>query len=370
MRAKGVLGLFVAISMIAAEAHGDLLNKARGKAKEAIQEATGEKPQAPGAPSGQGGALAEAAALSTSGAVGGSGKHPGPSTEKREYYPSVSYATVLDGVTVHYKQHKFALNNIQATFIEDGATGYIILRTADGAALYRYDFRAQPVKKPYTLLEIMGTFDLRTGEKLSGGSMQASLDGPDAYVLDFYLPTEHFYTFPFTVDVIGSDDPFAGDNWWVTSGDWLDWGYLMIPEADPEKNLYWKMWMRRKDKGATTRLKEDVKVRVEVQGPGGLLCVSRDATRSMGPAWERWEFDMAHPSEGTTTWGEYFKAKNLLAKDGDYTLTVKMNEALYGTWKFSVAEGKLQHKGRTMRAETDPLRFIEGGRVAWWYCRE
>ena len=80
---------------------------------------------------------------------------------------------------------------------------------------------------------------------------------------------------------------------------------------------------------------------------------------------------MAHPEEGATAaWGEYFKAKDLLAKDGDYTLTVKVNETLYGTWKFAVAGGKFQYKGRTVRAEADPLRFIEGGRDAWWYCRE
>lgn len=363
MNAKSMWVWAIGVFVIAAAAHGGILDRVRDAAREAVQEVTGEKAEAPAAPAGPGQVPAGSAAS-------GGGSHPGPSAERREYYPSVSYATLLNGVTVHYRHHKFALDNIQATFIEEGATGYIILRKADGTELYRYDFRAQPVSKPYTLLELMGTFDLRKGEQLSGGGMQVDLDGPGAYVLDFYLPAEHFYTFPFTVDVIGSDDPFAGDNWWVTSGDWFDWGYLMITDADPEKNLSWRMWLRRTDKGTTTRLKEDAKVRVEIRGPGGLVCVSRDATRSIGPDWNRWDFDMAHPTEGTTTWGEYFKAKNLLANDGEYTLTVMKNDTLYGAWKFSVAEGRLQHKGRTLRAETDPLRFIEGGRVAWWYCRE
>ena len=244
------------------------------------------------------------------------------------------------------------------------------MRKADGAELYRFDFKTQPVENPYTLLEIMGTHDLRTGQQLSGGGIQVDLDGPGQYVLDFYLPTEHFYTFPFGVEKVGSDDPFAGDDWLVTTGAWEDWGYLYIPKADPEQNLYWKMWLRRKDKGDTASLEKDVKVRVEITGPGGVVCVSRDATRSLGPQWVRWEYDMAYPSDGTTTWNEYFKAKNILAKDGDYTLTVKLDDQVYGTWKFSVVGGKFAYKGQTVRSEANPLTFVEGGRDAWWYRKE
>lgn len=378
MNTKAMLVAVVLLGLLIGTAQAGILNKVKEAAKEIAEEVTKEQPAGAGAASKSeagGGAAApgntEGGGSAITAAASSGGKHPGPSTEKREYYPSLSYSTVLNGVKVHYKQHTFSLNNIQATFIDDNQAGYIILRTAAGKELYRFEFRAQPVEKPYTLLEIMGTFDVRTGEKLSGGAFQVELEGPGDYVLDFYLPTEHFYTFPFTVEVIGSDDPFAGENWWVTSGDWFDWGYLYIPQANPEQNLYWKQWIRRKDKGQTARLEEDVKIKVEIHGPGGLLCVSRDATFSLGPDWNRWEFDMAHPEEGATAaWGEYFKAKDLLAKDGDYTLTVKVNEALYGTWKFTVAGGKFQYKGRTVRAEADPLRFIEGGRDAWWYCRE
>ena len=37
---------------------------------------------------------------------------------------------------------------------------------------------------------------------------------------------------------------------------------------------------------------------------------------------------------------------------------------------FAVKGGKLNYTGRTLREKADPLTFIEGGRDAWWYCRE
>ena len=116
---------------------------------------------------------------------------------------------------------------------------------------------------------------------------------------------------------------------------------------------------------------KDVKPRIEItrDGDSKLVCVSRDITLSIRPEWVRYEFDMIFPKEGTSG-GAYFKAKDLLGTDGDYTLTMKLDDKPYGTWKFSIAGNKLQLRGRAERGKADPLTFIEGGRDAFWYCRE
>jgi hypothetical protein len=296
-------------------------------------------------------------------------EHPKASTEKREYYPSLSFSTVLNGVLVQWKNGEFRLHHIQATFIENKAKGYAILRTANNTELFRFDWTAQPLKQPYTLLDINKVTDLATGEAVYGG---ADLKRTGDFVLDFYLPTEHFYTFPFSISKLKSKNAFAGQDWWYPSGDWDKWGYLLISDNNPEQNLTWKMWLRRRTRDDKSELHKDVTVKVEIKGSGGLVCVSRDMTRSLGPDWVRWEFDMAYPSTGNkaTTWNEYFKAKHLLKKDGKYTLKVKIDGSTYGTWKFAVKGGKLQYRGRSVRATADPLRFVEGGLDAWWYESE
>lgn len=283
-----------------------------------------------------------------------------------EYYPSLSFSTVLNGVTIVYTGGEFRLDRIQGTFINPGAKGYTMLRSADGTELYRMDWEAEAIKTPYTLLQIHTTTDLATNEPIFGF---IPLNKEGDYVLDFYLESGQFYTFPFSVKTVQPVNAFSGQTWWVMEGDWQKWGYLYIPDNNSEQNLYWKMWLRRVSQNDKSELHEEHDIKVKITGPKGVVCVSRDATRDLGPTMTRWEFDMVYPSKGTkeTSWNEYFKAKHLLATDGKYTLTVTMDGNLYGEWPFEVKGGKLQYKGRSDRATAEHTRFVEGGLDAWWY---
>jgi hypothetical protein len=292
---------------------------------------------------------------------------PARKDKDRKYAPGLSFSTVLNGVLVLPKNGNFQLNRIQATFIPDGCEGgFVVLRKADGTELYQYDWKPDRLKKPYTLLNFHQTTDLQSGEKGGGGGSKPLKPGD--YVLDFYLPTEHFYTFPFSIKQVGGDDPFGEGQCFVTTGDWERWGYLYYVDANPERNLVWKVWLCNDACG-----EKDIKVRVEVvrDADGDLVCTSRpNTTYSVQPKWSRREFDMVFPEGKDVPHGTYFKAKDLLRTDGAYTLTMKIDDKVYGTWKFVIENGKPQYTGRTVRAEADPLTFVEGGRDAFWYARE
>ncbi|MBN1489661.1 MAG: hypothetical protein JXA69_07070 [Phycisphaerae bacterium] len=283
----------------------------------------------------------------------------------RKYPPGLSFATVLNGVKLLPKDGKFTLNHIQTAFLPEGCEGgFVVLRTADGKELYQWDWKPDHLKKPYTLLNVHNVVNLETGEKIAGHLDMAK---PGKYVLDFYLPDEHYYTFPFTISKAGSDDPFGDGDAWLLDGDWEDCAYWFYPEADETKSLYWKVWLRHKGSGEA-----DAKIKLEVKrdADGTLVCQNReDVSFRLKPDWVRYEFDMIFPPKGTSG-GAYFKAKDLLATDGDYTLTIMVNDKPRGTWKFAVKGGKLNYTGRTLREKADPLTFIEGGRDAWWYTRE
>jgi hypothetical protein len=60
-------------------------------------------------------------------------------------------------------------------------------------------------------------YDLKTGQSVPGW---APLKKKGDFVLDFYLPAEHFYSFPFKVSVLPAANAFSGEDWWVTEGDW------------------------------------------------------------------------------------------------------------------------------------------------------
>jgi hypothetical protein len=149
---------------------------------------------------------------------------------------------------------------------------------------------------------------------------------------------------------------------WFLDGPWEDWGYLYYSEARPEQNLLWKVWLRNKEPDVRGI---DAKVDVTIYRGGAPICTNPPAAHNLKPMWNRWEFMMSEPMKGTSG-GRYFKAKDLLAKDGKYQLRMTIDGKPYGTWNFQVKGGCLAYAGRTIRG-SDPLTFVEGGLDAWWY---
>ncbi|MFH1746840.1 MAG: hypothetical protein ABIG44_07315 [Planctomycetota bacterium] len=328
------------------------LGRLRGEAKKAIKEAIKDDKD-------------DKAAKKEAG-KSGEGRPKARKDAERKYPPGVSYSSLLNGVAVLAKNGQFRLNHVQGTFIPEGCEGgFVVLRTADGKELFQIDWKPDRLEKPYTLLSVVKQTDLRSGETIPGGMDLAT---PGDYVLDFYLPDEHFYTYPFSVARIGGDDPFGEGKCYVLEGDWRDWGYLYYREAKPDQSLQWKVWLRN-----NACDEKDIKIRVEIKndGNGELVCTSRElTTHSVQPQWIRLELDMVFPEGKEVPHGTYFKAMDLLKTDGAYTLTMQIDGEPYGTWKFTVEDGKFNYTGRTLRDKADSLTFIEGGRDAWWYAKE
>ncbi|MBW2264540.1 MAG: hypothetical protein JRG91_21450 [Deltaproteobacteria bacterium] len=279
--------------------------------------------------------------------------------------PGIMFSTLLDNVKMQSGTGYFMIDNkLQAVFIPDKSSGSILLSKADGAKLYRYDWEGELIKQPYVRLAIKGTTDLKKGEKV----YDYPVLGVGDYVLDFFLGEDRFYTYPFSVSKKASPDPFLGGDLFFLEGAWSDWSYLYYSNADPEKNLIWKVWLRHQSHEV---VRKDADIHIEIIGGKGkkkkVLCQSRpNKSYSLPRDWARFSFDMVNPPVKTSG-GEYFKAKDLLAKDGKYTLVMKLDGKAYGKWKFEVKGGKLQYTGLTERGKADPLTFIEGGRDAWWY---
>ncbi|HUU84900.1 MAG TPA: hypothetical protein VM243_15480 [Phycisphaerae bacterium] len=343
-----ILALSIAV---AGTANAQIPGNLTGKAKKAIEKKLSDKDKE----------ADEQQASDKSGSRPPANKDAG-----RKYAPGLSYSSVLNGLQMLAKNGGFSLHHIQATFLpEDYKEGFSVLRTADGKEIYRFDWKPQILEKPYALLDNTKTTDLATGETPPGA---VPLTTPGDYVLDFYLPTEHFYSFPFSVVKIAGDDPFGPGECYTLDGDWRDWGYLYYSEARPDQSLQWKAWLR--NDGCEEKPLE-IRIEITRDQDGELVCTSREnTTYKVQPKWIRFEFDMVFPKGKEVPHGTYFKAQDLLETDGAYTLNMKLDGQPYGTWRFAVQGGKFNYTGRTLRGETDPLTFIEGGRDAWWYARE
>lgn len=278
--------------------------------------------------------------------------------------PGIMFSTLLTNATIQPKTGEFRIENqMQVVFLQPNQKGWTMLRKAEGEELVKFNWVAETIKEPYYRVGDVINTDLKTGEIGNPVMLQ-----PGKYVLDFYTDAGKFYSFPFSVDKIASDDPFAGGDLYFMEGDWSDWGYFYYSDANPEQSISWKIWLRNKG----FEVNKDIKIRIEVTRDKDkkLICTSRERmTHTLRQVWVRYAFDLISPMEGTSG-GAYFKAKDLLAVDGAYTLTFKIDGAVYGVWKFNVAGGKLEYTGRTVRGKADPLTFIEGGRDAFWYKKQ
>lgn len=278
-----------------------------------------------------------------------------------DYPPGISYSSLLDGVILYPKDGRFCLQHIQATFMPDPKTrGWAIL-TKDGTEIYRYEFKVEKMKPPYFLMDFYKARDLRDGKDIPPYDIKLTESGN--YVLDFYLDSGKFYTFPFSISKLEASDPFSERPGYFIDGAWEKWGYLFYTEANPKALIEWKIWLRTK----STSPEKSVKISIDVKNSAGkVVAMNRSRTNyTLQQQWSRRAFDLVNPKGETI-----MQAGQFLSKDGDYTLTMKIDNKLYGTWKFKIAGGKLNYTGRTVRGKENPLTFVEGGRDAWWYEKQ
>jgi hypothetical protein len=291
---------------------------------------------------------------------------PASATTAQKMPPGIMFATLLNNVAVNAKGGWLKLGNqIQNVFMPDGSTGRVVLSKVSGTefARWNWDLDGFGLTPPYKL------FSFKMALKPDGSNFPVSdlkLTAAGNYTLDFFLGDKKFYSFPFAVSTLDPANPFDGETMYFTEGAWNDWGYLHYRDANPENNLYWKMWLRER-----SFKNPDHKVKIEIirDADRKVICKNRDdVTYSFQHDWVRYEFDMVNPPVKTSS-GDYFKAKDLLGVDGAYTLRMTLDGAAYGTWKFKVTGGRPEYTGRTDRGKADPLTFVEGGKDAFWYER-
>jgi hypothetical protein len=286
--------------------------------------------------------------------------------------PGFGFATLLNGIQLDHATGELWLNNFQPTFLppnldygynSTGSKLYAILNDSTDTQVARIDLWAEQLESPYWLVSSYTV--VADGNREDMGRVK--LDSGD-YSMDFFLDGDLFYKFPFSVDTVDSGDPFSGGTYYFLDGDWSNWGYLLYAEKNPEESLMWKVWLRNK------AVEDEKDVHVDIQltrdSNGAVVCVNHPETEwTLTPEWVRCDFEMALPA-GQDEYGAYFKAKDLLADDGSYTISMNIDDEPYGIWHFNVENGELNYSGRTVRYIADAMTFIEGGRDAWWYEKE
>jgi len=169
--------------------------------------------------------------------------------------------------------------------------------------------------------------------------------------------------FPFEIVVKSSGDPYNPQKRLLLNGAWNDHAYLTTTRVG---NWNFKVWVRTTD-GKNKQSKGNI--RLIRDRDKKLVAVGRTNFRMEGN-WTRETFELQKPGKQNSK-GEYFSNMEIRAdrdkfEDGNYTLNFNLDGKVYGAYKFSVKNGKIQYQGNQIRKSTDPLRYIEGGTDSFW----
>ncbi len=295
------------------------------------------------------------------------------------YPPCIMYSTLLNGVQVHPIQGTFRLHQIQAVFLpeipsndvfiyspENGGTLTSNLKRADGSTVAEIVWYAEKLRAPYWL---MSSYKIRVPGGGWDAEPQFKLTAAGDYVIEFLLDGKLFYRFPFSLEALGSGDPYNPQTIYRVNGVWSDYAYLLYADADVTKPLMFKIWLR----NSGTEKRQDVKVTGSLKHGGKEIAKFGEfpLDYSLSADWVRYEMTFGqfkNTQFNGKLWHTSLKAEELL-KSGKYEVVVELGDKHYGTWEFSVKNGQIEHVGRQVRSATDPLDFIEGGKDAFWSKR-
>lgn len=218
----------------------------------------------------------------------------------------------------------------------------------DGASLYSYVTQdGKEIGKQVWEGSNEGSYwELRP----SGSAVK--IPGPGSYEIRWEASGKPFYKFEFRAE--------NGPRGLVTIGDWNDYGYLIYQDADPSRQLRFTTWLL----GNSASVQNVVPELKLIRDSDGKAIAGSDKNgirQNLLPDWKRIDFNLK-PAAGDSY---AFFAKDLLAVDGKYTLELKVDNAVYGRYRFEVKGGKIVKSGRQADG-TDPMVYIYGGADAWF----
>lgn len=251
----------------------------------------------------------------------------------------------------------FKPHSIYAYFMPADKGRMVVLK--DGAEVAEFSWRCSVYTAPK--FEIEG-WELVKGKNHDLGFV---MDQAGQYELAFFTAGKKFYSFPFTLRLLGGNDPYQSKKVRLMDGDWSQFAFLS--KTSPEGHGKWKfgIYVRSED-GSLQQSKGQVRL---VRLADNKVVAVGSSNYRREASWTKQSMELQKPGKKNDK-NEYYSNQTLYAnkeplQDGDYLLKYLQDGKVYGSYKFSVAGGKPQDQGRQVRG-SDPLRFLEGGGKTTW----
>ena len=247
--------------------------------------------------------------------------------------PAIEMTSLLEAFKLQHHSGRLDLNartGANGAFIPaNSKVQVVIARKGSRRPLVSLPVRVRQLGKVWSNIQV------------SGATHYQFTEGGD-YTITYLVNGKPATSFDFTVNVQAGDDPFEpGSNFFV-NGPWNDLGFIQVVNGKQTTPLTFKFFTRQE----TAKPDNNMKATVELFHNGELVARANPG----GVAWSEWslkEFDFSFPVEQG---GRKFTFRDLVSNDGDYTITVKMADELYGHYPIEVSNGKVvPHTRQSMK---------------------
>jgi hypothetical protein len=289
--------------------------------------------------------------------------------------PGVSFWSLLGAVNVSYTGGYLQLGKLYAVCLPQPSTpsdsiyayspvggGKLstVLKDAQGQSLATYVWSAE---------NISGLWEM-SDYKVLGGEQSIKPLGAGSYSLEFQIEGKPFYRFPFSVAALPSDDPYQppGTRYFI-DGPWSAYGNLFYQRNDPQSSLRFTTWVE--DRAGHPQEKSSPYIVELTSTRDGRVIARNQGELRANQQWRQLDVYFQLPGDNANT---SMKAATLLAEDGGYRVSLRVNGQLRGIYSFTVSGGKIQLQGRQLE-RTAPIDritdYLYGGRYrSWWLPRE
>ncbi|MEJ8568680.1 hypothetical protein [Elongatibacter sediminis] len=285
-------------------------------------------------------------------------------------FPSVMYSDILKSMSDQVFWEKGQLRffeRVRMTFLPDfqdpqhiaaynpntGAHLVSQLSDASGAVVRTVFWEARQDRFPYWTASAVDNYD------------PPPLN-PGDYTLTWLVDGTPFWKLPFEVATGAAASAYDQPNTYL-EGPWNDWAYIYVPNGNLAQAPTFNLFVR--DRDAKPGSWSELHVTVEIHRDGELIAqhgispgAATHATLQGKPWWVAQELAFRQPDDGG------FTAASEILAPGDYTVTVKLNGDVYGTYGYT-ADGGIPFTGRQDRESADPMTYLEGAQDRFYLQR-
>ncbi|HYP52317.1 MAG TPA: hypothetical protein VEQ42_02190 [Pyrinomonadaceae bacterium] len=259
--------------------------------------------------------------------------------------PAAEYQSLLN-LRFYEADGGFLVDGVQLVFPPQGVRrATFVLSKAGGGEVMSVPLRVEP----------FGSFPAFGRLVPDGNPGVVKVGQPGEFVITIKVNGEAVSALPFSMKEERGTDPFNPTRRFTREGLWRDLGFLSVRVDDAEARVSFNWWMSLRELAAGV---SRPLCTIHVMQGGQEIATSNSAVVPSGPDWQFFTRELVEAKSVGKPTRQYLTRAALTAKDGEYSVVVKVNGQPVKSYRLPVKGGQIQTLDRSRLGYEPSTDFI------------